>query len=78
MGSYGVSLWKAIHNEAGFLKKRCSIQLGKGERIRFWKDGWCDDNPLCINFPNLYSIASTKRSKLLKHGLPKGTMVRGP
>lgn len=35
-GNYGIILWKAISKEATFLKKRCSFQLGDGERIRFW------------------------------------------
>ncbi|KAJ9676777.1 hypothetical protein PVL29_022006 [Vitis rotundifolia] len=57
---YGVGLWKAIRNEWLFLKSRLAYQVGNGRRVKFWKDKWCSDEPLCESFPSLYSISLTK------------------
>ena len=34
--------------------------VGDDKRVRFWEDTWCGQNPLCITFPALYSIANSK------------------
>ncbi|KAJ9681633.1 hypothetical protein PVL29_017839 [Vitis rotundifolia] len=57
---YGVGLWKAIRNEWLFLKSRLAYQVGNGRRVKFWKDKWCSDEPLCESFPSLYSMSLTK------------------
>lgn len=44
-------IWKAISRESGYIKQRCSFQLGNGERIRFWKDNWCEVIPSVILSP---------------------------
>ena len=28
--------------------------------MRFWKDKWCGEEPLCITFPSLFALASSK------------------
>lgn len=63
-GSYRVGIWKSINKEAVLLTQKCNFQLCDGEKIRFWKDGWCSDNPLCVTLPKLYSIVSTKGAKV--------------
>ena len=30
--------------------------LGNGRRLRFWKDFWCEEEPLSITFPSLFSL----------------------
>ena len=36
------------------------MKVGNGERIRFWHDHWCGDEPLKKTFPDLFSIARDK------------------
>ena len=59
-GRYGVRLWKTIRNEWLFLNSRLAYQVGNGRRVKFWKDKWCGDKPLCESFPSLYSIFLSK------------------
>ena len=50
--------------EALQLKKDCKLILGEGDRIRFWEDIWCGENPLCTSFPTLYAVAASKGAKV--------------
>ena len=34
--------------------------MGCGRRVRFWKDKWCRDEPLCESFPSLFAISLAK------------------
>ena len=36
--------------------------VGNGRRVRFWKDRWCGDDPLCICFPSLFAISLAKEA----------------
>ena len=50
---------------AGILKhketfKFSAFVLGKGTKIRFWKDNWCGVEPLVEKFPNLFSLSLNK------------------
>ena len=63
-GSFRVSLWKDIRREAQQPKKDCKLILGEGDRIRFWEDNWCGENPLCTSFPTLYVVAASKGAKV--------------
>ncbi|KAL6334735.1 hypothetical protein AAG906_021394 [Vitis piasezkii] len=57
---YGVGLWKAIKKEGDVLSCRVSFLVGDSRRVRFWKDKWYGDEPLCISFPSLFVVASSK------------------
>ena len=59
-GRYGVGLWKAIRNKWLFLNSRLAYQVGSGQRVKFWKDKWCGDKPLCESLPSLFSISLSK------------------
>ena len=59
-----MSLWKDIRREALQLKKVCKLILGEGDRIRFWEDIWCGENPPCTSFPTLYAIVASKGAKV--------------
>ena len=37
-----------------------SFVAGDGQRIKFWRDIWCGDSPLCVAFPSFFSLACTK------------------
>ncbi|RVW63723.1 putative ribonuclease H protein [Vitis vinifera] len=64
-GSYGVGLWKAIRMEWFCLNNRLTFQVGCGRRVRFWKDKWCGDEPLCESFPSLFAISLDKDAWIL-------------
>ena len=39
------------------------FSLGDGRKIGFWEDSWCGSQPLCVAFPDLYSIVANKGAK---------------
>ena len=39
-----------------------SIEVGNGQRVKFRKDKWCSDTPLCHSFPSLFAISSSKEA----------------
>ena len=41
-------------------RKNCQFVVGLGNRVRFWQDGWCRDQPFHLAFPRLYGIAIDK------------------
>ena len=47
-----------MRREALQLKQDCKLIVGEGDRIRFWEDIWCGENPLCTSFPTLYAVAT--------------------
>ena len=46
------------------MRANSDFLVGDGKRVGFWEDAWCDQNPLCITFPALYSIANSKGAKV--------------
>ena len=44
------------------LSCRVAFLVGGGRRVRFWKDKWCGVKPLCICFPFLFVVASSKEA----------------
>lgn len=49
-----------LWNSGCLLKKELSLSAGGEEKIIFLENKWCGDNPLCVVFPNLYYITSSK------------------
>ena len=41
---------------------RISFLVGNGQRVRFWRDRWCGDSPLCVSFPSLFALAVDKEA----------------
>nr|CAN82017.1 hypothetical protein VITISV_003416 [Vitis vinifera] len=58
----GVGLWKAIRKKWGLLNGRLAYHVGNGQRVRFWKDKWCGDGPLCESFSSLFSMSMSKNA----------------
>ncbi|RVW77597.1 LINE-1 reverse transcriptase-like [Vitis vinifera] len=59
-GAFGVGLWKEIMKEADWCWNNMTFKVGKGTKIRFWKDTWCGDVELARRFPQLFSVAAQK------------------
>lgn len=73
--SHGVGLWKAINKKVVSVKHSCNFQLGNGgKKLRFWEYIWSNEEPFCVTFANLYSIASTKGA-LVSRGEVIGTQI---
>ncbi|RVX11716.1 putative ribonuclease H protein [Vitis vinifera] len=52
------NLWKqVITTKYG---KRIMVGVGKGSKIKFWKDSWCTDTPLSQCFNHLFVLAAHK------------------
>ena len=60
--SFGVGLWKAIRRGWDVLGDNLVYSVGNGKRVRFWKDKWCGDDPLCTSFPSLFAISLDKEA----------------
>ena len=61
-GSFGVGLWKAIRRVWDVIGDNMVYSVGNGRRVRFWKDKWCGDNPLCTSFSSLFAIPLAKEA----------------
>ena len=57
-GAFGVGVWKEILKEADWCWANTTFKVGKGTRIRFWKDPCCGDVELSRRFPQLFSAAA--------------------
>ncbi|RVW46187.1 Cleavage and polyadenylation specificity factor subunit 1 [Vitis vinifera] len=42
------------------------ICVGNGQRVRFWRDKWCDNEPLCDSFPSLFAFSLSKKAWVAK------------
>ena len=45
-GAAGVGVWKEIMKEFEWCWENLAFLVGKGSKIKFWKDSWCTDTPL--------------------------------
>lgn len=63
-GCHGLGLWKAIVQ--GFFNhvKEIDYKIGDGRRVKFWKDSWCNDSSLMVEYPLLFNIAANKDAKV--------------
>ena len=59
---YGVGLWKSIRKEWNIFVCSSSFVVGNGRRVKFWKDKWCGDEPLCVSFLSLYALTVSKET----------------
>ncbi|RVW39006.1 putative ribonuclease H protein [Vitis vinifera] len=77
LGRNGVGLWKAIRKKWGLFDGRVAFHLGNGQRVKFWKDKWCGDEPLCESFPSLFSISMSKNAWVSDVWNPVGDGLTG-
>ena len=58
--AHGVGLWKWLRMEWDFVGSRISFLIGNGWRVRFWRNRWCGDSPLCVSFSSLFVLTDDK------------------
>ncbi|RVW93100.1 putative ribonuclease H protein [Vitis vinifera] len=61
-GAFGVGVWKEILKESDWCWDNMTFNVGKGTRIRFWTDPWCEDVELSLRFPQLYAVATHRNT----------------
>ena len=47
----GVRVWKEILKEANWCWENIEFKVGKGTKVNFWTDRWCDNAALSQKFP---------------------------
>ena len=60
--AHGVGLWKGIRMDWDFVGSRILFLVGNGRRVRFWRDRWYGDSPLCVSFPFLFALFVDKEA----------------
>ena len=60
--AYGLGLWKAISKMGHKVTPFVGFVVGDGEKVKFWKDKWCETIPLSEVFPSLFALASNKEA----------------
>ena len=60
--SYGVGAWKEIEKHWELFNSMISFEVGNGRRVKFWKDWWCGEEPLCKIFPSLFALSDFKEA----------------
>jgi hypothetical protein len=50
------SCWKAILKVKDIYMKGMKVILNNGELVRFWKDHWSGEIPMCACFPALFDV----------------------
>ena len=60
-GAAGVGVWKEIMKESEWCWENLAFLVGKGSKIKFWKDSWCTDTPLSQCFNHLFVLAVQRR-----------------
>ena len=57
-----MGLWKGIRMDWELGSERRVFIGGNGRRVRFWRDRWCWDSPLCVSFPSLFALTVDKEA----------------
>nr|CAN66460.1 hypothetical protein VITISV_035842 [Vitis vinifera] len=57
-GAVGVGAWKEILKESDWCWDNLVFLVGKGSKIKFWKDTWCTDTPMSHCFTHLFVLAA--------------------
>ena len=57
---YGLGVWKAIRRRWPLVNNKLSFVVGSGLRVKFWRDVWYGDSPLCDSYLSLFALASSK------------------
>ena len=53
---------KRLRSIGSFLSLMISFAMGNRKRVKFWKDRWCSEEPLCEIFPSLFALFDSKEA----------------
>lgn len=56
--------WKFVSKVYPRFQQSVKVQVGKGNKVRFWEDNWVGDHSLKHSFPNLYRISGLKNKPI--------------
>ena len=59
---YGVRAWKVIRKNWHVAASKISFVVGSERSVLFRKDRWCGPTTLCVAYPTLYTIATSKHA----------------
>ena len=62
--AHSVGLWKGIRMDWELVSDRMVFIAGNERRVRFWRDRWCGDSPLCESFPSLFALSAEKEARV--------------
>ena len=63
-GVHGCGLWRGIRMGWKDFSKNTKFVVGIGNRVRFWQDGWCGDQPFQLAILRLYGIATYREASI--------------
>ena len=58
------NFWKGICSTKDSFAQSIRYQVGNGENVSFWHDVWVGNNPLVIQFPDLYKCAKNRKARV--------------
>ncbi|RVW89960.1 hypothetical protein CK203_036579 [Vitis vinifera] len=62
----GLGFEKRLGSNGIFLIQRFPLRwVGNGVRVKFWKDRWCSEQPLCEIFPSLFALYDLKEAWII-------------
>ena len=61
---HGVNFWKFIRQGWLTFSRFLQFDVGDGTKVKFLHDVWCDDCPLKVAFPKLFSIGHHKEASI--------------
>ena len=59
-----MGLWKALWKWGHLINIKMSFVVGDEWRIKFWRDRWCGDTPLCVDFWSLFALVRAKDARV--------------
>jgi hypothetical protein len=59
-GNYGIHTFGLAWATKKFIFRYGTFSIKDGSQIRFWEDSWLGNNPLCEQYPVVYSIVRRK------------------
>ena len=77
-GPFGTGVRKEIRKEWESFSPTTLCSVGNGKKVRFLKDFWCEEEPLALTSPSLFSLAINKKAMVTDVWDPIGKEGGGP
>lgn len=63
------TLGNEFTGEEAWFRRVTRLRVGRGDKVRFWKDSWCGPAPFCELFPDLYEACRNKNGEVQQFGM---------